>query len=265
VVGVELADYDGAGPEDFSDRAALNYKIFASQGSEEFLKNNLTGENVLLSGEFMMLSNGEPIVTSTVKKIVTVPSTELLLTLPGRRTMVIPRMVTTLTESEQTVYSQCGFILRNDGGDNYTASVKVVEDDTAQTTAQIEDSSAFLNASMDTRENTWYKVIAKINEDKRITELYDSNGTLIKNAETSKDPLNSGEFGVLLSYDINTVIAFKNLKAETLNQSTQPASEKNVSATQPKIPASYVGLTILLAVTVAAIAIVKERKRETKN
>ena len=175
--------------------------------------------------------------------------------------MVIPRIITTITESEQTMNNQLGFILRHDGGDNYTATVRVMEDDASQTTEQLEDNSTFMNASTDTRENTWYKVIAKINEDKKITELYDANGTLIKNAETRKDALNSGEFGVLMSYDVNTVIAFKNLKAETLNQSTQPVSEKEVSASKPELPALYIGLTIILAVTVAAIAYVKERKR----
>ena len=262
VVGVDLFNYD-SGSEDFFNRAnaALNYKIFASQGSEEFLKDNLTGENVLLSGEFMMLSNGQPTVVPKVQEIITIPKSELLITLPGRRTMVIPRFITTINESEQTVNNQFGFILRHDGGDNYTATVRVLEDDASQTAKQLEGNSAFMNASVDTRDNTWYRVIAKINEDKRITELYDANGTLIQNAETRKDALNSGEFGVLMSYDINTVIAFKNLKAETLNQSTQPVNEKEVSASKPEVPALYIGLTIILAVTVAAIACVKERKR----
>jgi hypothetical protein len=196
-----------------------------------------------------------------VQEIITIPKSELLITLPGRRTMVIPRFTTTITEGEQTVNNQFGFILRHDGGDNYTATVKVMEDSAPQATEQLEGNSAFMNASIDTRDNTWYRVIAKINEDKRITELYDANGTLIQNAETRKDALNSGEFGVLMSYDINTVIAFKNLKAETLNQSTQPVNEKEVSASKPEVPALYIGLTIILAVTVAAIACVKERKR----
>jgi hypothetical protein len=262
VVGVDVFNFD-LGPEDFFNRAnaALSYKIFASQGSEEFLKDNLTGENVLLSGEFMMLSNGQPIVVPKVQEIITIPKSELLITLPGRRTMVIPRFTTTITEGEQTVNNQFGFILRHDGGDNYTATVKVMEDSAPQATEQLEGNSAFMNASIDTRDNTWYRVIAKINEDKRITELYDANGTLIQNAETRKDALNSGEFGVLMSYDINTVIAFKNLKAETLNQSTQPVNEKEASASKPEVPALYIGLTIILAVTVAAIACVKERKR----
>jgi hypothetical protein len=262
LVGVNVFNYD-SGPEDFFNRAnaARNYRIFASQGSEEFLKNNLTGENVLLSGEFMMLSSGQPTVVPKVQQIITIPKSEIIITLPGRRTMVIPRMITTITESEQTVNNQFGFILRHDGGDNYTATVRVMEDGASQTTEQLQDNSAFMNASIDTRENTWYKVIAKINEDKRTTELYDANGTLIKTEENRKDALNSGEFGVLMSYDINTVIAFKNLKAETLNQSTQPISEKEVSASQPEVPALYIGLTMILAVTVAAIACVKERKR----
>ena len=80
VVGVELSDYEDTGPGDFFNRAntALSYKIFASQGSKDFLKNNLTGANVLLSGEFIMLSNGQtPTVVPKIKKIITVPTSEL--------------------------------------------------------------------------------------------------------------------------------------------------------------------------------------------
>ena len=176
--------------------------------------------------------------------------------------MVIPRIITTVSESEQTINNQVGFILRHDGGDNYTASVRVLDEGTSQTTEQLDgDNSAFMNASMDTRENTWYKVIAKINEDKRTTELYDANGTLIKNAETRNDALGSGEFGVLMDYDINTVIAFKNLKAETLNQPTQPVSKNDAPVSELEVPAPYIGLTLLLAIAVAAIAYIKERKR----
>jgi hypothetical protein len=264
VVGVELSDYEDTGPGDFFNRAAttLSYKIFASQGSKDFLKNNLTGANVLLSGEFIMLSNGQKTVVPKIKKIITVPTSELQIILPGRRTMVIPRIITTVSESEQTINNQVGFILRHDGGDNYTASVRVLDEGASQTTEQLDgDNSAFMNASMDTRENTWYKVIAKINEDKRTTELYDANGTLIKNAETRNDALGSGEFGVLMDYDINTIIAFKNLKAETLSQPAQPVSKNAAPVSELEVPAPYIGLTLLLAIAVAAIAYIKERKR----
>jgi len=264
VVGVELSDYEDTGPGDFFNRAntALSYKIFASKGSEEILKNNLTGANVQLSGEFIMLNNGQAPTVQRIKKIITVPTSEVQITMPGRRTMMIPRMITTVSESEQTINNQVGFILRHDGGSNHTASVKVLDEGTSQTTEQLDgDNSAFMNASMDTIENTWYKVVVRINEDKRTTELYDANGTLIKNAETRNDTLNNGEFGVLMDYDINTVLAFKNLKAETLNQPTQPVSENEVSVSELEVPVQYIGLTILLAVAVAAIAYAKERKR----
>lgn len=55
----------------------------------------------------------------------------------------------------------------------------------------------------------------------------------------------------------------KNLKAETLDQPTPPTDDNQTPADKFEPLAPYIGLAILLAVAVAAIAHIKERKRVT--
>lgn len=55
----------------------------------------------------------------------------------------------------------------------------------------------------------------------------------------------------------------KNLKAETLDQPAPPADGNQTPADKFEPLAPYIGLAILLAVAVAAIAYIKERKRVT--
>jgi hypothetical protein len=58
--------------------------------------------------------------------------------------------------SEQPTNNWFGFILQSNGESNYTASVKVLNGDAAtRLTAQLAgNSTAFMNASLSTRENT---------------------------------------------------------------------------------------------------------------
>ena len=118
-----------------------------------------------------------------------------------------------------------------------------------------------MNASMSTRENTWYKVVARISEDEITAELYDKNGTLLKSIATRDDAISISEFGILMANNADKAIAFKNLKVETLDQPTPPVDGNQIPVNGLELLAPYIGLTILLAVVVTTVAYVKKRKR----
>jgi hypothetical protein len=259
--------YWGAGPDYISARAsAAAYKIFINQGFKEFLKINLLGTGVFLSGEFIILRSEQIITIPASEQTITIPSYEQKIRMPrSRRTITItmPEQTITIPTDEQTTNNQLGFILRHNGGDNYSVSVRGLDDyDSSQITKPLDgNNTAFMNASMGTRENTWYNVIARMSEDKITAELYDENGTLLKNTVTRDDAIGISEFGILMAYDTDTIIAFRNLKIETLDKPTQPVVGNQIPANVLELLAPYIGLTILLAVAVTTVAYVKKRKR----
>jgi hypothetical protein len=249
--------YSGAG-------ASPHYRLSTSQSGKKFFQSNLTGTSVLLSGEFIILSNGQNETTPKREETITIPSGWQIFRMPGRRGLItIWKDEQVIVTSQQTTTNQFGFTLKQNSGNNYTASVKVLsDDDTSRITEQLNgNNTAFMNATMSTRENTWYKVAAKITEDEIITELYDENGTLLRNSVANKSAVSSSESGILTTYDKNAVIAFKNLKAETLDQPTPPADNNQTPADKSEPWTPYIGLAILLAVTVATIAYITERKK----
>jgi hypothetical protein len=136
------------------------------------------------------------------------------------------------------------------------------DDNISQITKQLDgNNTAFMNATMSTKENAWYKVVARISEGAITAELYAENGTLLKSIAASNDTISVNESGILIAYDASTVIAFKNLKAETLDQPTPSVDDNQIPVNGLELLAPYIGLTILLAVAVATIAYIKERKR----
>jgi hypothetical protein len=255
--------YDGAG----GANSMISYGLIVNQAGKEFLKSNLTGTDVLLSGEIILLKNNQTTVPKG-EQTITIPASRRVIRIPGsRRTFTILTGEQTITiPSEQTPNNQLGFILNYNGGNNYNASVRVLGDsDISQITKQADDNNtAFMNASRSTRENTWYKVMARISAGAVTAELYSENGTLLE--KTARDnAVNASESSILITYDADTVIAFKNLKAETLDQPSQRGDGSQIPENELELSAPYIGVAILLAVAIAAIAYVKERKRLTNE
>lgn len=258
-VADDMLNYYGGGPSAVSPM----YRISASQTGKKFLQSNLTGTSVLLSGEFIVLSSGQNTTKPAIEETITVPRLQTFV-MPGRRGVVtIWKNEQIVVRREQTT-KQFGFTLKHNRGNNYTASVKVLSDDDVSLVTELLDrnNTAFMNATETTRENTWYRVAARITQDEVITELYDANGTLLRSLSVQKSAVGSSEPGILMTYDQNAVIAFKNLKAETLDQLAPPLDNSQTPPAdrlEPWVP--YFGLAILLAVAVAAIAHGKDRRK----
>jgi hypothetical protein len=248
--------------------AALGYRLFVSQRGKELFESNLTGTGVLLTGEVIMLRSNQTTVPKG-EHTITIPASRQIIRTPwSRQPVTILRSEQTITiPSEQTPNNQLGFILRYNGENNYNASVRVLDDyDLSQITKQPDgNTTAFINASKSTKENTWYKVAARISEGVVTAELYTENGTLLENMVARDDTVNASESRILIICDTDTVIAFKNLKVETLDQPTQPDGGSQIPVNELALSAPYIGLAILLAVAIAGIAYTKKRKRKMRN
>jgi hypothetical protein len=232
---------------------AAAYELRIRQGVQEFLSIHLSGTGVLLSGEFIMLKSGQTTISRSGQRI---SSWQTITITTGVQPLRLP------DNFNLTVNNQFGFILRNNGGNNYTASVRGLDDYDISQIKQLDGKgTAFMNASMVIRENTWYSVVAKMSENEITAELYDMNGTLLESMATRDDAINISEFGILLANNTDKAIVFKNLKIETLDQPTPPVGGNQIPVNGLELLAPYIGLTILLAVVVTTVAYVKKRKR----
>jgi hypothetical protein len=239
----QLVQFEGPGYNyilDFNPIAAA-YTIRDAQGVREFLDINLSGTGILFAGEFIVLRSER-----------TITSMQTLAVSTGMQRIRLPDGL--------TMNDQFGFILRNDGGDNYSANVRGLDDyDISQIT--LDENGTLMNASAVTTENTWYKVVAKMSEDEVTAELSDVNGTLLENTATRDDAMSINEFGILMTNNTDKVIVFKNLKVETLNQPIQPLEVKENALNEYELLSPYINLATLLGAAFAAVVYVKKRKK----
>jgi hypothetical protein len=239
------------------------HELRIRQGVEDFFDAQLSGTGVLLTGEFIIVKSGQ---------IITIPR-------PGEtkesmEKIVIPKGFQPLRlpdDIEQTTNNQFAFILQNSGGNNYTLNVKGLDDyDMAQINQSSENRTAFMNASANIKEGTWYKVSARISEDEITADLHDANGTLLESLTVAHDGIDINELVILIANNTGRAVAFKDLKVETLNETTQPpaapedakdAEGDKKAANDSELLAPYVNLAILLVATFAAVVYVTRRRQ----
>jgi hypothetical protein len=245
------------------DNAA--YNVFSSQGVNEFLKHNLAGTNVSLSGEFIILNSGQTMANS--EYTITVPETEQRIMLSRRQVWIV-----TIPEHNVTVQgsvpasNQLGFFLQNNDG-NYSASVRLLGDsDLPQIEKRIGgNNTTFMNATTSIKENIWYKAVTKISKDEISTEIHDENGTVIKNVATKEESVGFGESGILVSFEPYSFVAFKNLKVENLDQPpSQTVADTQLPANGLKSVAPYIVMMSLMVTAVATIAYLRRMRRVKK-
>jgi len=237
---------------------------FYNPGMREIMKGNMSGTGVLLSGEFMILSNNQ--TTTPILRQVIMPEITYIAIPRSRR--VIKIITGEKKTIEQTINNQLGFILRQNGEDNYSASVRMLEDDdVSQITSQLDtDNAAFVNASQVlTKQNTWYKIEATISKNATNARLYEQNGTLLKNMVSEENVTNVDQLGILMSYNPNAILAFRNLKVETLDHPTLPANVTQEKANELEWLGPNIYLPILSAVALATVAVAYVRRKRKKQ
>jgi hypothetical protein len=99
-----------------------------------------------------------------------------------------------------------------------------------------------------------------MSEEEITAELYDANGTLLKSTATRDDALSVTEFGLLIANSTDKIIAFKNLKTETLDQPNPQPEDNNNALKEPTLLAPYVGLALLLASVFTTAAYLHRKK-----
>jgi hypothetical protein len=241
----------------------VGYKSSSSKTAGEFLRSNVVGANVSLSGEFMILKNNQTMMDS--RQTVTIPEKVRTILLPRRQrtTITMPEQIVTVQESDQD-RNQFGFIFQNNNG-NYSANVRVLSDsDLTETNKQnSKNNSVFVNASSNIEENSWYNVVVKVSMDEMTGKLLGENGTLLEDFAVKVEATDSGECGVLISCTPDTFIAFKKLKVENLDQPTDK-SEANTQLSErgSESLAPYVLLLSLLGIIGAVIAYLRKEKQK---
>ena len=264
----ELPSYFwGGGPGEVQSRASSGYLSLLNQGAKEFLKSNLTGTDVVLSGEFIVLSDGEDVVPNMTT--VTIPSYRKTFRLPRSRqyiTVQIPEERITVPEFE-IINSQFGFILEQTEANNYTATVKLLTDtDVSQIPQNVDESRAmFINASTIAQKNSWHKAVARVSNGEAAIEVYNENGTRLKNMTKNAPNRGFGELEILMNYRAGQVVVFKNLKVEVVNQTPKPTLNIPVQEEGIAFLYPYIRIALLLAGSVLAVVYMKGRKETTKN
>jgi hypothetical protein len=259
-----ITDESATGAEGTIARANFaGFGNLINQEGKEFLTSNVSGTGALLSGEFIILNNN---LTATPNVTVVAPRIERAINFPRGRQPITIIWEETVRAPEVPPNGQFGFILQQSGQNNYSASVRILKDqDISQIATQLsEKDSTFLNASEITQENIWYKIVATISQANTNVTLYEENGTPLNNLTPRDLTISTSEVGILMQYNPGAIIAFRNLKVQSLPQ-TVPALP-SVSATQiPRnldSPYLYIGLFAILAVVATAIMYLRRRKSD---
>jgi hypothetical protein len=238
-----------------------------NQGSREFLKRDLTGTDIVLSGDFAVLSDGNELTPNDTT--ITIPAHLQTYRPPRSRqsvTIMVPEKVITIPGTE-LLDSHFGFILEQTVQGNYTASVRVLKgDDLPQIKQSIDESRAvFINASDVAAKETWYKAIAKVSGDYVAVEVCDENGTRLERMSQSKSGQDLSEFGVLMTYQTGQIIAFKNLNVETITQKTPVVAHEVTKGDGFEFLYPFVRVSLLSAGTVLAIVCLWQRRKSSNH
>ncbi len=264
----------------YGQASTAAYATLPMQGVNDFLTIPL-GENVSFSYDFIILQAGHA-VSNVQTKTITIPTSELTI-VTGRnrqtKTIQIPEQTITVPvnvppylvplrlpdDLNQTIYNQFCFIFQNNGGDNYSLNVRALNDyDLSSIRQDNASNTAFINASENIKEDTWYKVTASISENGIAANFYNTNGTLVESTVTPYDVMNSSEMVMLITNNVDNAVVFKDLKVQPLNNITQPPKSNVRTTNDSGMFAQYVYLSILLVATFAAAVVYVEEKRQMK-
>lgn len=242
------------------------YVALLNRSPKEFLNSNLTGTNVVLSGDFMVLSDGHELTPNDTT--ITLPAHRETYRLPRSSrtvTVMVPEQVITIPGAE-LLRSQFGFILQQNEAGNYTASVQVLNDDELSQIAQNIGSSnaVIINASNVVTKNAWHQAVARVVGDKATVEVYNASGMLLDNSSQSWSGQSSGEFGVLMTYQTGQIIAFKDLKVEAVTQAPPATTQDAAEGNGFELLYPYVSPLLLLAGVVLAIVCLWQRHGSKK-
>ena len=251
------------------------------QGIDDFLTIPL-GTAVSFSYDFTILQTGHP-ASNVQTETITIPASTQAVRIPGSRNWVIvPVPAETATvpvipqglaplilpdDFNQTINDQFCFILQNSCG-NYSLNVSALNDyEMSNITQGNGINAAFMNASENIKENTWYNVTESISGNGITANLYNTNGTLIETVAAPYDAVATNEAIMLIANNVDGAVILKDLTVKALNSTSQPLEVNTKANNVSRLLFSYVSLSILLVATfsVALVYVKKKRQMRQKN
>jgi len=163
----------------------------------------------------------------------------------------------------QTINNQFSFILQNNAG-NYSLNVNALNDYEMSNVTQGKGCIAFLNATEDINQNTWYNFSASVSDYGVTANIYNTNGTLIESLQNPNNS-NSNETMMLITNNVNNAVVFKDLTIQALNNPIQPlkSNEKTIDEIGKVFP--FVSLSILLVATLSVTLVYVGKKRQMRQ
>jgi hypothetical protein len=215
----------------------------------------------------MILSDGHEITPNDT--IVTIPAHKETYRIPRSRqtvTVQIPERQITIPGAE-LLNSQFGFTLRQSGANNYTATVKTIDDSGLSEIAQnTENGAVFINASDVTAKNVWHKAVAKVTGEVLTAEVYNEKDNLLKTVSQNRTTENTGELGVLVTYPTGQIIAFKDLKVDATSRDAPQTTQNVTQGSNYEFVYPYARASLLLAgVTLAIVSLWQKRKSKRQS
>jgi hypothetical protein len=263
----------------FGQASPVNYQVRPLEGVDDFLSIPLM-TNVSLSYDFIVLQAGQT-VSNVQTATVTIPGNVWTVS-RGRnmpsQTMQLPDETVTVpvnvptnlqplmlpSNFNQTINNQFSFILQNNAG-NYSLNVNALNDYEISNVTQGKGCIAFLNATEDINQNTWYNFSASVSDYGVTANIYNTNGTLIESLQNPNNSKNSNETMMLIANNVNNAVVFKDLTIQALNNPIQPlkSDEKTIDEIGKLFP--FVSLSILLVATLSVTLVYVGKKRQMRQ
>ena len=256
------------------------YQIRPLLGVDNFMSIPL-GTNVSLSYNFIVLQAGQT-VSNVQSETVTIPGNTYT-TRQGRnsptQTYQLPSQTVTVpvnvpvdlqplmlpSNFNQTINNQFSFILQNNVG-TYSLNVNALNDyEMSNITQGNGGNVAFLNASADIKQNTWYNFTATVSDYGVSANIYDSNGTVIECLQNPNDSAESNETVITIANNVNNAVVFKDLTIQALDNPIPLVKGNTETSNVVELLFPTVSLSILLVATLSVTLVYVNRKRRTKQ
>ena len=236
---------------------ASSYELENRKGLEDFLKVQFDGTGVVLTGQVMVFSSGQIItIPKNYESIDNFDTTNFseIFNNRGFSPLRLPNNIEKITND------QFAIILGDYNNNTYALNLKGLDDyDLSLEDGYNEHSSIIINASQFMREEIWYRIEAKISEEKITAIITDEYGYPIEFIEEiNNKESNNQKLMLLLTNDLSQIVAFKDLNIEPILETYQ--DESNQKTIISKISTLYILIATLLIVSLFLGVFLRKRK-----
>jgi hypothetical protein len=162
----------------------------------------------------------------------------------------------------EAINNQFCFLLQNNGVNNCSLNMRALNGTAISNITEDNPSNmAFLNASDNLKDNTWYTITQSISEKLITTQINSLNGTLIKNMVTPCN-VDNKQVVVLVANNVDSAVIMKDLKIQAQNNPAQTPSTTKKTIETANLIDVYVILAIVLAISSLAVTLYIKQKRK---